>query len=159
MSGHRLTIGRFRDGRFTGVFWPSGSPNLNPVAGTRSGMSIIYSLYDDHVAMLLDHAVYHIEHLRLGIADAPGQTAVSSVSWTVVEDPGLVLAAGQLGTHRRRDQQVTGSCCRAHYRYTVGSDRVVFSRPVARLRCLLCGPGSDDQGGGGVGPPPAGGRR
>jgi hypothetical protein len=91
--------------------------------------------------MLLDHAIYHIEHLRPGIADAPGQTAVSSVSWTVVEDTGVVLAAGQLGTHRRRDQQVTGSCCGAHYRCTVGSDRVVFSRPVARLRCLLCEPG------------------
>jgi hypothetical protein len=27
--------------------------------------------------MLLDQAVYHIEHLRLGISDAPAQAAVA----------------------------------------------------------------------------------
>ena len=37
--------------------------NLGLVTGTRSGKSIIYSLNDDHVAMLLDETVYHIEHL------------------------------------------------------------------------------------------------
>ncbi len=31
--------------------------------------SIVYRLYDNHVAMLLDEAVYHIEHLRLGVRD------------------------------------------------------------------------------------------
>jgi len=51
--------------------------NLGLVTGTRSGKSIIYSLYDDHVAMLLDQAVYHIEHLRLGISDAPAQAAAA----------------------------------------------------------------------------------
>jgi DNA-binding transcriptional ArsR family regulator len=45
--------------------------NLGLVTGQRSGRSIVYSLYDNHVAMLLDEAVYHIEHLRLGIRDAP----------------------------------------------------------------------------------------
>jgi ArsR family transcriptional regulator, nickel/cobalt-responsive transcriptional repressor len=45
--------------------------NLGLVTGTRSGKNIVYALYDNHVAMLLDQAVYHIEHLRLGIADAP----------------------------------------------------------------------------------------
>ena len=70
--------------------------NLGLVVGTRSGKSIIYSLYDDHVAMLLDQAVYHIEHLRLGISDAPAQAADSPMSWTIAEDPGAVLAAGQL---------------------------------------------------------------
>src|SRR5205085_4144678 len=50
----------------------------------------------DHVAMLLDQAVYHIEHLRLGISDAPAQAAVSSVNGTAAEAPGAVLAAGQL---------------------------------------------------------------
>jgi hypothetical protein len=33
------------------------------------GCSIVYSLYDNHVAHLLDEAVYHSEHLRLGLAD------------------------------------------------------------------------------------------
>lgn len=39
------------------------------VTGSRQGRSVIYRLYDSHVAMLLDEAVYHIEHLGLGIAD------------------------------------------------------------------------------------------
>lgn len=41
------------------------------VTGTRQGRNVVYSLYDNHVAMLLDEAVYHIEHLGLGIADDP----------------------------------------------------------------------------------------
>ncbi|WP_227984765.1 ArsR/SmtB family transcription factor [Nocardia spumae] len=45
--------------------------NLGLVAGTRAGRSIVYSLYDNHVAQLLDEAVYHSEHLRLGLADRP----------------------------------------------------------------------------------------
>ncbi|MGW4249303.1 ArsR/SmtB family transcription factor [Nocardia sp. NPDC004722] len=45
--------------------------NLGLVSGTRTGRSIVYSLYDTHVAQLLDEAVYHIEHLRLGIPDQP----------------------------------------------------------------------------------------
>ncbi|NKQ55682.1 winged helix-turn-helix transcriptional regulator [Amycolatopsis sp. K13G38] len=43
--------------------------NLGLVAGKRTGRSIVYSLYDNHVAQLLDEAVYHIEHLRLGVED------------------------------------------------------------------------------------------
>jgi DNA-binding transcriptional ArsR family regulator len=54
--------------------------NLGLVTGTRDGKSIVYSLYDNHVAMLLDQAVYHIEHLRLGISDALPQAAVAAAS-------------------------------------------------------------------------------
>jgi ArsR family transcriptional regulator, nickel/cobalt-responsive transcriptional repressor len=43
--------------------------HLGLVAGTRHGKSTVYALYDNHVAMLLDEAVYHSEHLRLGIRD------------------------------------------------------------------------------------------
>src|SRR3984893_8104765 len=43
--------------------------NLGLVTGTRSGRTIVYSLYDNHVAQLLDEAVYHSEHLRLGLTD------------------------------------------------------------------------------------------
>lgn len=46
--------------------------NLGLVTGTRAGRSIVYSLYDTHVAQLLDQAVYHSEHLRLGLTDDPG---------------------------------------------------------------------------------------
>jgi DNA-binding transcriptional ArsR family regulator len=45
--------------------------NLGLVTGTRTGRSIIYSLYDNHVAQLLDEAIYHTEHLRLGLSEKP----------------------------------------------------------------------------------------
>ncbi|WEO96039.1 metalloregulator ArsR/SmtB family transcription factor [Streptomyces sp. FXJ1.172] len=45
--------------------------NLGLVTGTRKGRSVVYALYDHHVAELLDQALYHVEHLRLGITDAP----------------------------------------------------------------------------------------
>ncbi|MEU6659970.1 metalloregulator ArsR/SmtB family transcription factor [Streptomyces sp. NPDC046821] len=47
--------------------------NLGLVAGERQGRSIIYALYDNHVAELLDQALYHVEHLRLGVRDQPGE--------------------------------------------------------------------------------------
>jgi ArsR family transcriptional regulator, nickel/cobalt-responsive transcriptional repressor len=40
------------------------------VTNARTGRSITYALYDHHVASLLDEAVYHSEHLRLGAPDA-----------------------------------------------------------------------------------------
>ncbi|GAA2482385.1 metalloregulator ArsR/SmtB family transcription factor [Streptomyces thermolineatus] len=45
--------------------------NLGLVTGTRQGRSVVYTLYDNHVAELLDQALYHVEHLRLGLTDAP----------------------------------------------------------------------------------------
>jgi len=44
--------------------------NLGLVTGERHGRSIVYALYDNHVAELLDQALYHVEHLRLGVHDA-----------------------------------------------------------------------------------------
>ncbi|MER5847737.1 metalloregulator ArsR/SmtB family transcription factor [Streptomyces sp. NPDC002012] len=49
--------------------------NLGLVSGERHGRSIIYALYDNHVAELLDQALYHVEHLRLGIRDTPAAVA------------------------------------------------------------------------------------
>src|SRR5215469_5086259 len=37
--------------------------HLGLVTGTRQGKNTVYALYDNHVAMLLDEAVYHSEHL------------------------------------------------------------------------------------------------
>jgi DNA-binding transcriptional ArsR family regulator len=54
--------------------------NLGLVTGTRSGKNIVYSLYDNHVAMLLDEAVYHIEHLRLGIRDVPADAVLDTAT-------------------------------------------------------------------------------
>lgn len=39
------------------------------VTATRAGRHVTYSLFDNHVAALLDEAVYHAEHLRLGKPD------------------------------------------------------------------------------------------
>lgn len=43
--------------------------HLGLVTGTRQGKNNVYALYDNHVAALLDEAVYHSEHLRLGLRD------------------------------------------------------------------------------------------
>lgn len=43
------------------------------VTSTRDGRHVTYALYDDHVAALLDEAVYHAEHVRLGRAASPGR--------------------------------------------------------------------------------------
>ena len=45
--------------------------NLGLVEGERQGRSINYALYDNHVAELLDQAIFHTEHLRLGATDRP----------------------------------------------------------------------------------------
>lgn len=46
------------------------------VVGVRKGKNVTYGLYDHHVASLLDEAVYHAEHLRLGAPDNPVADAV-----------------------------------------------------------------------------------
>jgi ArsR family transcriptional regulator, nickel/cobalt-responsive transcriptional repressor len=43
--------------------------HLGLVVGARTGRQVIYALHDDHVASLLDEAVFHAEHLRLGHAN------------------------------------------------------------------------------------------
>ena len=39
----------------------------------RHGLSIVYSLFDDHLSELIDQAIYHSEHLRVGITDRSEQ--------------------------------------------------------------------------------------
>jgi DNA-binding transcriptional ArsR family regulator len=51
--------------------------HLGLVSATRQGKTTICALYDEHVAMLLDEAVYHSEHLRLGSRDEPGRDAAA----------------------------------------------------------------------------------
>jgi ArsR family transcriptional regulator, nickel/cobalt-responsive transcriptional repressor len=41
--------------------------DIGLIVGDRDGRRIVYSLYDDHVASLIDQAVGHVEHLRLGL--------------------------------------------------------------------------------------------
>jgi DNA-binding transcriptional ArsR family regulator len=40
--------------------------HLGLVVGHRDGRQIVYDLYDDHVGELLEQAISHVEHLRLG---------------------------------------------------------------------------------------------
>ncbi|MFJ8310271.1 MULTISPECIES: ArsR/SmtB family transcription factor [unclassified Streptomyces] len=54
--------------------------NLGLVTGERHGRSIIYSLYDNHVAELLEQALYHVEHLRLGLHDTPADTDLAAAA-------------------------------------------------------------------------------
>jgi DNA-binding transcriptional ArsR family regulator len=42
---------------------------LGLVDSERQGRTVVYSLYDTHVAQLIDEAIYHVEHLRLGRPD------------------------------------------------------------------------------------------
>ncbi len=44
--------------------------HMGMVIGQRHGKSIVYRLFDDHVAALLDEAVYHSEHLRMNLPDS-----------------------------------------------------------------------------------------
>ena len=47
------------------------------VTTTRHGRNITYALYDTHVAALLDEAVFHAEHLRLGAPDREPDVAAA----------------------------------------------------------------------------------
>ncbi len=42
---------------------------LGLVDDRRQGRTVVYTLYDNHVAQLLDQAIYHVEHLRMGKPD------------------------------------------------------------------------------------------
>jgi DNA-binding transcriptional ArsR family regulator len=66
--GHR-TRHRRRHGAVRGLPPLRLLRTLGLVTGQRDGRRIVYRLYDDHVAQLLDQAVHHIEHLRLGVRD------------------------------------------------------------------------------------------
>src|ERR1700759_3712535 len=53
--------------------------HLGLVSGERDGRRVNYSLYDHHVAEVLEQAMSHVEHLRLGLAD-PVRRADSAVA-------------------------------------------------------------------------------
>ena len=50
--------------------------HLGLVVGERDGRQIVYALHDDHVRALLSEAISHTEHLRLGLAAPPSESAV-----------------------------------------------------------------------------------
>lgn len=54
--------------------------HLHLVVGQRHGRSIVYSLHDDHVAVLLGEAVSHVEHLKLGLSNATASRSLSGAA-------------------------------------------------------------------------------
>jgi DNA-binding transcriptional ArsR family regulator len=54
--------------------------HLGFVVGHRQGRRVIYDLYDDHVAHLLDEAISHVEHVELGLAGRAPQSDPTEVS-------------------------------------------------------------------------------
>jgi ArsR family transcriptional regulator, nickel/cobalt-responsive transcriptional repressor len=51
---------------------------LGLVVGARDGRTVVYALHDDHVAELLDQAVSHTEHTRLGLSATPATGRASA---------------------------------------------------------------------------------
>ncbi|MBN9621804.1 MAG: helix-turn-helix transcriptional regulator [Actinobacteria bacterium] len=43
--------------------------HLGLVTGEREGRRVTYSLHDEHVGQLMEQAMSHVEHLRLGLSE------------------------------------------------------------------------------------------
>lgn len=54
--------------------------HLGFVVGHRDGRRVVYDLYDDHVAHLLDEAVSHVEHVQLGLSGRAEQRDAAEIS-------------------------------------------------------------------------------
>jgi DNA-binding transcriptional ArsR family regulator len=52
--------------------------HLGLVVGERDGRQVIYALHDEHIRALLEEAVSHAEHLRLGLAASPAADALTA---------------------------------------------------------------------------------
>jgi ArsR family transcriptional regulator, nickel/cobalt-responsive transcriptional repressor len=52
--------------------------HLGLVVGDRDGRQVIYALHDEHIRSLLEEAVSHAEHLRLGLASSPAADALTA---------------------------------------------------------------------------------
>jgi DNA-binding transcriptional ArsR family regulator len=52
--------------------------HLGLVVGERDGRQVIYALHDEHIRALLEEAVSHTEHLRLGLAASPAAAALTA---------------------------------------------------------------------------------
>jgi DNA-binding transcriptional ArsR family regulator len=49
--------------------------HLGLVVGERDGRNVRYSLHDEHVGQLMEQAMSHVEHLRLGLVERRGAEA------------------------------------------------------------------------------------
>jgi DNA-binding transcriptional ArsR family regulator len=53
--------------------------HLRFVVGRRDGRRVVYDLYDDHVAHLLEEAISHVEHVQLGLAGRTHQPQTATI--------------------------------------------------------------------------------
>lgn len=44
--------------------------HLGLVVGERSGRRVVYALHDPHVGVLLQEAIFHVEHVRLALPES-----------------------------------------------------------------------------------------
>ncbi len=51
--------------------------HLGLVINERHGRRVVYALHDPHVGVLLEEAVYHVQHVRLGAATTAGEASAS----------------------------------------------------------------------------------
>jgi DNA-binding transcriptional ArsR family regulator len=54
--------------------------HLRFVVGRRDGRRVVYDLYDDHVAHLLEEAISHVEHVQLGLAGRTEQPDMAELT-------------------------------------------------------------------------------
>lgn len=47
--------------------------HLGLITGTREGRRVLYALHDEHVGLMLEEAMSHVEHLRLGLVGTAAQ--------------------------------------------------------------------------------------
>lgn len=52
--------------------------HLGLVTSERRGRSVVYALHDPHVGVLLEEAVYHVQHVRLGLSSDASEAATAS---------------------------------------------------------------------------------
>ena len=51
--------------------------HLGLVVGDRDGRQVVYELYDDHVAEMLEQVIAHVEHVRMGLAGRAGASVAA----------------------------------------------------------------------------------
>jgi DNA-binding transcriptional ArsR family regulator len=54
--------------------------HLGFVVGRRDGRRVVYDLHDDHVAHLIDEAISHVEHLKLGLVGRTREAGGAAVT-------------------------------------------------------------------------------
>lgn len=54
--------------------------HLGLVVGEREGRRVLYALHDEHVGLLMEEAMSHVEHLRLGLVASHRQAESAGIA-------------------------------------------------------------------------------